>query len=219
MDALIPIINDLQNVFNTVEGDIIDLPQIVVVGCQSSGKSSVLESIVGTDFLPRGSGIVTRRPLVLQLVHVNKTDEQYGEFLHQPGVKYTSFDDMREEIQAETDRSTGTGKNVTNQPINLCIKDSHVPNLTMVDLPGLTKVAVEGQDPNIVEMIHTMVLQYISKPGALILAVTPANQDLANSDSLRIAREVDPNGERTIGVITKVDLMDAGTDAGPILRN
>ena len=219
MDALIPVINDLQNVFNTIEGDLIDLPQIVVVGCQSSGKSSVLESIVGRDFLPRGSGIVTRRPLILQLLHVDPMEEQYGMFAHQPGVKYTSFSDIRDEIQAETDRSTGTGKNVSNQAINLTIRDSNVPNLTLVDLPGLTKVAVEDQDPSIVEMIHTMVLQYIMKPGALILAVTPANQDLANSDSLKIAREVDPNGERTIGVITKVDLMDAGTDAGPILRN
>ena len=112
MDALIPIINDLQNVFNTIEGDLINLPQIVVVGCQSSGKSSVLESIVGRDFLPRGAGIVTRRPLVLQLVHVDANDEQYGEFLHQPGKKYTSFIDIRDEISAETDRSTGTGKNV-----------------------------------------------------------------------------------------------------------
>jgi replication fork clamp-binding protein CrfC len=219
MDALIPIINDLQNVFNTIEGDIIDLPQIVVVGCQSSGKSSVLESIVGRDFLPRGAGIVTRRPLVLQLVHIGPEEDSYGEFLHQKGVKYTSFYDIRDEISAETDRSTGTGKNVTNQPINLCIRDQNVPNLTMVDLPGLTKVAVEGQDESIVEMIRTMVLSYISKPTSLILAVTPANQDLANSDSLHIARQVDPNGERTIGVITKIDLMDAGTDAGALLRN
>ncbi|EAY18631.1 Dynamin central region family protein [Trichomonas vaginalis G3] len=219
MENLIPIVNDLQNVFNTIEGDLVDLPQIVVVGCQSSGKSSVLESIVGRDFLPRGAGIVTRRPLVLQLVHVDPEDDQYAMFLHQPGKKYTRFAEIRDEISAETDRSTGTGKNVTNQPINLTIRDSSVPNLTMVDLPGLTKVAVEGQDPNIVEMIHTMVLQFITKPNSLILAVTPANQDLANSDSLKIAREVDPNGERTIGVITKIDLMDAGTDAGLVLRN
>jgi len=219
MDALIPIINNLQNVFNTIGGELIDFPQIVVVGCQSSGKSSVLEAVVGRDFLPRGSGIVTRRPLILQLIHVDQSEEQYGEFLHQPGKKFLSFLDIRKEIEAETDRSTGTTKNVSNQPINLCIRDSSVPNLTMVDLPGLTKVAVEGQDPAIVEMIHTMVLEFITRPNALILAVTPANQDLANSDSLRIAREVDPDGERTIGVITKIDLMDQGTDAGPILRN
>ena len=70
MDALIPVINKLQEVFATVGSDIIHLPQIVVVGAQSCGKSSVLENIVGKDFLPRGSGIVTRRPLILQVQHV-----------------------------------------------------------------------------------------------------------------------------------------------------
>ena len=70
MDSLIPVINKLQDVFNAVGGEQIDLPQIVVVGSQSSGKSSVLENIVGRDFLPRGSGIVTRRPLILQLIHI-----------------------------------------------------------------------------------------------------------------------------------------------------
>lgn len=76
MECLIPIINKLQNVFATVgaESNCIQLPQIIVVGSQSSGKSSVLEAIVGRDFLPRGSGIVTRRPLILQLQHVDKDD-------------------------------------------------------------------------------------------------------------------------------------------------
>src|SRR5690554_3076732 len=75
MESLIPIINKLQDVFNTIGAETIQLPQIVVVGAQSSGKSSVLESIVGRDFLPRGPGIVTRRPLVLQLQHVDKDDK------------------------------------------------------------------------------------------------------------------------------------------------
>ena len=70
MDSdLIAVVNKLQDTFNHIGGDAVDLPQIVVVGSQSSGKSSVLETIVGRDFLPRGQGIVTRRPLVLQLIH------------------------------------------------------------------------------------------------------------------------------------------------------
>uniref|UniRef100_A0A8C2J4H5 dynamin GTPase n=2 Tax=Cyprinus carpio TaxID=7962 RepID=A0A8C2J4H5_CYPCA len=76
MEALIPVINKLQDVFNTVGADIIQLPQIAVVGTQSSGKSSVLESLVGKDLLPRGTGIVTRRPLILQLVHVDPEDRR-----------------------------------------------------------------------------------------------------------------------------------------------
>ena len=67
MNNLIPIINKLQDVFNAIGESPIDLPQIVVIGSQSSGKSSVLESIVGREFLPRGTGVVTRRPLVIQL--------------------------------------------------------------------------------------------------------------------------------------------------------
>lgn len=73
------------------------LPSVAVLGGQSSGKSSVLESIVGKDFLPRGSGIVTRRPLVLQL---HKQDgEEYGEFLHARGKKFTDFQAICKEIQ------------------------------------------------------------------------------------------------------------------------
>jgi dynamin 1-like protein len=75
MEALIPVINKLQDVFNTVGADIIQLPQIFVVESQSSGKSSVLESLVGRDLLPRGTGIVTQRLLILQLVHVSLEDK------------------------------------------------------------------------------------------------------------------------------------------------
>ncbi|KAG8237709.1 hypothetical protein J437_LFUL017497 [Ladona fulva] len=77
MEALIPVINKLQDVFNTIGADVIQLPQIVVVGTQSSGKSSLIESLVGRPFLPRGTGIVTRRPLILQLVYCPKDNREY----------------------------------------------------------------------------------------------------------------------------------------------
>ena len=70
MEGLIPVVNKLQDVFSAVGNSPLYLPQIVVIGAQSSGKSSVLENIVGRTFLPRGVGIVTRRPLILQLVHL-----------------------------------------------------------------------------------------------------------------------------------------------------
>lgn len=92
-------------------------------------------------------------------------------------------------------------------------------NLTLVDLPGLTKVPVGDQPKDIEQLIRGMIMQFISKPNCLILAVSPANADLANSDALKLAREVDPQGLRTIGVITKLDLMDDGTDARDILDN
>ncbi|KAL9256676.1 Dynamin-related protein [Drosera capensis] len=192
------------------------LPAIAVVGGQSSGKSSVLESIVGKDFLPRGSGIVTRRPLVLQLHKVDENRE-WAEFMHIPRKKFTDFAAVRKEIADETDRETGRSKQISSVPIHLSIYSPNVVNLTLVDLPGLTKVAVEGQPDSIVQDIENMVRSFIEKPNCIILAISPANQDLATSDAIKISREVDPKGERTFGVLTKIDLMDKGTDAVDIL--
>ncbi|XP_014885507.1 dynamin-2 isoform X2 [Poecilia latipinna] len=217
MEDLIPLINKLQDAFSSIgQSCNLDLPQIAVVGGQSAGKSSVLENFVGRDFLPRGSGIVTRRPLILQLVN-NKAE--YAEFLHCKGRKFVDFDEVRMEIEAETDRITGSNKGISPVPINLRVYSPNVLNLTLIDLPGMTKVAVGDQPPDIEHQIRDMLLQFIVKESCLILAVTPANTDLANSDALKIAKEVDPQGLRTIGVITKLDLMDEGTDARDILEN
>ncbi|KAL1828638.1 hypothetical protein DCAR_0207879 [Daucus carota subsp. sativus] len=191
------------------------LPSIAVVGGQSSGKSSVLESVVGKDFLPRGSGIVTRRPLVLQLYH--KEGREYAKFAH-TSQTFTDFSAVRKEIADETDRETGRSKAISTKPIYLSIYSPNVVNLTLIDLPGLTKVAVDGQSDSIVQDIENMVRSYIEKPNCIILAVSPANQDLATSDAIKISREVDPRGERTFGVLTKIDLMDKGTDAVEILE-
>ncbi|XP_033500868.1 dynamin-2 isoform X3 [Epinephelus lanceolatus] len=217
MEDLIPLINKLQDAFSSIgQSCNLDLPQIAVVGGQSAGKSSVLENFVGRDFLPRGSGIVTRRPLILQLVN-NKAE--YAEFLHCKGKKFVDFEEVRAEIESETDRITGSNKGISPIPINLRVYSPHVLNLTLIDLPGMTKVAVGDQPVDIEHQIRDMLLQFITKESCLILAVTPANTDLANSDALKIAKEVDPQGLRTIGVITKLDLMDEGTDAKDILEN
>ncbi|XP_058139022.1 dynamin-1-like protein isoform X7 [Dasypus novemcinctus] len=230
MEALIPVINKLQDVFNTVGADIIQLPQIVVVGTQSSGKSSVLESLVGRDLLPRGTGIVTRRPLILQLVHVSQGDqrkttgeengveaEEWGKFLHTKNKLYTDFDEIRQEIENETERISGNNKGVSPEPIHLKIFSPNVVNLTLVDLPGMTKVPVGDQPKDIELQIRELILRFISNPNSIILAVTAANTDMATSEALKISREVDPDGRRTLAVITKLDLMDAGTDAMDVL--
>ncbi|XP_052408672.1 dynamin-3 isoform X8 [Carassius gibelio] len=217
MEDLIPLINKLQDAFSSIgQSCNLDLPQIAVVGGQSAGKSSVLENFVGRDFLPRGSGIVTRRPLILQLVN-NKAE--YAEFLHCKGRKFVDFDEVRQEIEAETDRITGSNKGISPIPINLRVYSPHVLNLTLIDLPGMTKVAVGDQPLDIEHQIRDMLLQFVTRESCLILAVTPANTDLANSDALKLSKEVDPQGLRTIGVITKLDLMDEGTDARDILEN
>jgi dynamin 1-like protein len=102
-------------------------------------------------------------------------------------------------------------------PIYLTIYSPVVPNLTLVDMPGLTKVAIEGQPASIVQDLEDMCKQYIKGDNAIILAVSPANADLATSDALRLAKDVDPLGERTIGVLTKIDIMDKGTDCRDVL--
>uniref|UniRef100_A0A8D0DBF3 Interferon-induced GTP-binding protein Mx n=1 Tax=Sander lucioperca TaxID=283035 RepID=A0A8D0DBF3_SANLU len=217
MEDLIPLVNRLQDALSSVgQSCSLYLPQIAVVGGQSAGKSSVLENFVGRDFLPRGSGIVTRRPLILQLLSANT---EYGEFFHCKGKKFTDFDEIRKEIEAETRRLTGSNKGISPVPINLRIYSPHVLNLTLVDLPGITKVPVGDQPADIEYQIRDMIMQFICKENCLILAVTPANTDLANSDALKLAKDVDPQGQRTIGVITKLDLMDEGTDARNILEN
>eukprot|EP00608_Synchroma_pusillum_P011384 CAMPEP_0198427610 /NCGR_PEP_ID=MMETSP1452-20131203/6025_1 /TAXON_ID=1181717 /ORGANISM="Synchroma pusillum, Strain CCMP3072" /LENGTH=570 /DNA_ID=CAMNT_0044147985 /DNA_START=24 /DNA_END=1733 /DNA_ORIENTATION=- len=240
MDRLVPVVNRLQDVFLSVGSTPLDLPQIVVIGSQSSGKSSVLENIVGRDFLPRGTGIVTRRPLVLQLNHLAPAEgsgggseegssegkeappaagEEWGEFLHLPGQRFYDFGEIRAEIQRETDRVTGRNKGISDKTINLRIFSPHVLNLTLVDLPGMTRVSVGDQPEDIEHQIRDMCLSFISSPNAIVLAVSASNTDLANSDALQLARLVDPEGERTIGVLTKLDLMDPGTDAADVLLN
>ncbi|KAH9958840.1 dynamin protein dnm1 [Russula dissimulans] len=213
-EDLIKLVNKLQDTFGNLGGEL-DMPQLVVVGSQSAGKSSVLENIVGRDFLPRGQGIVTRRPLVLQLIHTPGGDE-WGQFLHLD-KRFADFAEIRREIEQETFRVAGQNKGVSKLPIHLRIYSPNVLDLTLVDLPGLTKIPVGDQPSDIERQIRSLVLDYISKPNCVVLAVSAANVDLANSDSLKLARSVDPQGRRTIGVLTKLDLMDAGTHALDIL--
>ncbi|GMH17911.1 hypothetical protein Nepgr_019752 [Nepenthes gracilis] len=216
--SVIPIINKLQDIAAQLgSSPEFDLPQVAVVGSQSSGKSSVLEALVGRDFLPRGSDICTRRPLVFQLVQIKRkddgTDEEWGELLHLPGKKFYDFHEIRRQIQAETDREAGANKVVSDKQIRLKIFSPNVLDITLVDLPGITKVPVGDQPSDIEARIRTMIMSYINVESCLILAVTPANSDLANSDALQMAGIVDPDGHRTIGVLTKLDIMDRGTDA------
>ena len=198
----------------------------------------MLENIVGRDFLPRGSGIVTRRPLILQLinvpserddrpndddVHVPHTPEsvagqrEWAEFHHLLSQKFYDFAEVKREIENETARIAGNNKGINRQPINLKIYSPHVLSLTLVDLPGLTKVPIGDQPSDIERQTRNLITEYIAKPNSIILAVSPANVDIVNSEALKLARYVDPTGKRTIGVLTKLDLMDHGTNAMDIL--
>ncbi len=105
----------------------------------------------------------------------------------------------------------GDNKGICPEPISLKFYSTKVLSLTMVDLPGLTKVPVGDQPEDIENQIRSLLAKYIANPNSIILAVSPANADIATSESLKIARDVDPDGRRTLAVVTKLDLMDAGT--------
>mmetsp|Transcript_71963 Transcript_71963/g.203998 ORF Transcript_71963/g.203998 Transcript_71963/m.203998 type:complete len:689 (+) Transcript_71963:374-2440(+) len=189
---------------------------IAVVGSQSAGKSSVLENIVGRSFLPRGNGIVTRCPCEIRM-HATESEE-YGMFKgsNEPDRKYFDFNDIRLKIESETDRLAGK-KGLTVDAILLDIYSPNVLDLTLVDLPGAVRTVAEGQDLDTPAKIQQMILRYIAQPNCIILAVSAANNDLAVSDAIALSQQVDPKGERTIGVLTKLDLMDEGTNARRII--
>jgi hypothetical protein len=190
MQSLIPCVNKLQAIFSQLKFSPVDLPEVVAIGGQSAGKTSVIENLVGKDFLPRGSGIVTRRPLVLQLVHTEAGTSEYGEFAHLEGRRFDDFKQISQEIENDTQKVCGGSKGVNMQPIILKIFSPNVLDLTLVDTPGMTKVPVQGQPADIGDQIKNMVCHYVSRPNRMILAVTAANQDLANSDALQLAKQV-----------------------------
>lgn len=223
MESLIQTINKLQDVFAVVNANPIDLPQIIVVGSQSSGKSSVLESLVGKSFLPRGTGIVTRAPLILQMIKYTDKDREFmlkltnndnikewACFSHKPNIVFKDFDEVRQEIENRTDILAGDNKGITDKPIVLQVYTS-LYTLTFVDLPGITKIPVGNQPKDIDEQIEQLIFKYVQQSNSIILAVVTANTDIATSESLKIAKISDPEGARTIAVVTKLDLIDQGT--------
>ncbi|CAM5076347.1 unnamed protein product [Natator depressus] len=197
------------------------LPAIAVIGDQSSGKSSVLEALSGVA-LPRGSGIVTRCPLVLKLKKLAPQQEWKGkisywdidEELHHPSV-------VEKEIRKAQDAIAGEGVGISQELISLEISSPNVPDLTLIDLPGIARVAVGNQPQDIGEQIKKLIKKFIAKQETINLIVVPSNVDIATTEALKMAQEVDPDGERTLGILTKPDLVDRGTESSvvDIVRN
>ncbi|KAK0223003.1 P-loop containing nucleoside triphosphate hydrolase protein [Armillaria fumosa] len=202
------------------QSDALKLPSIVVIGSQSSGKSSVLEAIVGHEFLPKGNNMVTRRPIELTLVHTPAADGktvEYGEF---PGMGLGKIKDFNiiQRTLTELNLAVPTSDAVSNEPIDLRIYSPNVPDLTLIDLPGYVQISSMDQPETLKEKIAALCEKYIKEPN-IILAVCAADVDLANSPALRASRKVDPLGLRTIGVITKMDLVEAEQGASILSGN
>ena len=182
------------------------LPSIVVIGSQSSGKSSVLEAIVGHEFLPKGSNMVTRRPIELTLVNTPGSKEEYGEFPDLGLRRITDFSSIQRTL-TELNLAVPDTECVSDDPIHLTVYSPNVPDLSLIDLPGYIQVVGQNQPLQLKHKITELCDKYIQAPN-VILAISAADVDLANSTALRASRRVDPRGERTIGVITKMDLVD-----------
>ena len=227
---------NIGNVLNSifVNRTDIEIPRLVVVGSQSSGKSSILNSILGMDILPTGSNMVTRGPLQLELIQTKKDVKAcFGEYIESNWVNLNeipiTYPDPTAEQKIEicsmikqlTNQYAGDGMNITESPIYLRIYSPDIPNLSMVDLPGLTMVACtdKGQPKDIKDRIRNLVGKYISNKESIIMAVMPARTDIEADIALDLIKEHDPRCERTVGILTKLDLMNEGTDITDLLEN
>ncbi|KAI9005075.1 P-loop containing nucleoside triphosphate hydrolase protein [Hyaloraphidium curvatum] len=207
---------EVRNILKTIDhDDALHLPSIVVVGSQSSGKSSVLESIVGQEFLPKGTNMVTRRPIELTLIYTPDSNAEYAEFPQLGLGKVSDFTKVQRTL-SDLNLAVPESECVSDKPIELRIYSPNVPDLTMVDLPGYIQITNKNQPPLLKQKIQELCDKYISENN-IVLAVSAADVDLANSEALRASRKVDPLGLRTIGVITKMDLVDPNYGVG-ILR-
>ncbi|KAF2705912.1 hypothetical protein K504DRAFT_439257 [Pleomassaria siparia CBS 279.74] len=207
---------EIRGLLQTVgQSETLSLPSIVVIGSQSSGKSSVLEAIVGHEFLPKGLNMVTRRPIELTLVNTPEAHAEYGEFPALGLGKITDFGQIQRTL-TDLNLAVPVQDCVSDDPIQLRIYSPNVPDLSLIDLPGYIQVTGRDQPIELKEKITGLCEKYIRAPN-VILAISAADVDLANSTALRASRKVDPRGERTIGVITKMDLVDA--ERGAALLN
>ncbi|TRY82563.1 hypothetical protein DNTS_030575 [Danionella cerebrum] len=207
-----PCIDTIDNLRSLgVEKDLA-LPAIAVIGDQSSGKSSVLEALSGVP-LPRGSGIVTRCPLELKMIRTKDEDKWQGRISY-PNHEEDFSDpaEVEKKIREAQDEMAGVGVGISEELISLQITSPNVPDLTLIDLPGIARVAVKGQPENIGEQIKRLIRQFVTKQETINLVVVPCNVDIATTEALRIAQEYDPEGERTLGILTKPDLVDKGTE-------
>ncbi|KAM8916841.1 interferon-induced GTP-binding protein Mx-like [Spinachia spinachia] len=188
------------------------LPAIAVIGDQSSGKSSVLEALSGVA-LPRGSGIVTRCPLELKMKRKREGEEWYGKISYKGHEEVINDPaDVEKMIREAQKTLAGVGVGISDDLISLEIASPDVPDLTLIDLPGITRVAVKGQPENIGDQIKRLIHTFITKQETISLVVVPSNVDIETTEALKMAQEVDPSGDRTLGILTKPDLVDKGTE-------
>ena len=191
-------------------GKEIHIPQIAVMGDQSSGKSSVLEAISGIQF-PRGTGLVTRCPTQITMRRGTVRCMEVHADGEVRSVKIGEEREIERHITELTDKLRGDKEFCSvDKHIEIKLTDSDTPDLTIIDLPGIVRTETAGQTKVVKDEVDKILQKYLEQPGTIILAVIPCNVDIATVDILERASKVDPNGKRTVGVLTKPDLVDDG---------
>ncbi|CAK4033018.1 interferon-induced GTP-binding mx2 [Lecanosticta acicola] len=216
-------------------GEYVDLPQIVVVGDESCGKSSVLEGLIKKP-LPRDSGLCTRfatqivfRRAAQSGIFVSIMPEQNAPQEHisslrawaksVPSLDSQAFVDIMREVHEVMGLSGGVDDTGARKPtfsndvlrLEICGPDQE--HLSVIDIPGIFKSTTEGLTTKAdIQLVRNMVKSYMDNPRSVILAVIPANVDVATQEILELAGEADPQQDRTLGVLTKPDLVDKGAE-------
>jgi interferon-induced GTP-binding protein Mx1 len=215
-----PYIDLVDNLRSSGVDQDVSLPSVVVIGDQSTGKSSVLEAISGVQ-LPRGAGIVTRCALELRL---KKMRGKTADGRWQGRLRYftpegpqeknlESPDEVEASVIEAQNALAGTGKGVSEDgKIELEVSSPNVPDLTLIDLPGITRVPAPGQPQNIGDQIKHLIKKHIVKGETIILCVIPCTSDITTTEALVFAQEADPEGARTLGVLTRADQTGCGEE-------
>ena len=196
------------------------IPQIAVFGDQSSGKSSLLESISGIPF-PKGTGLVTKCPTRITMSKC-EDDSPWSAELHLPSIieeseraalskRVFSQKELADLlVKAAALVTSKTTEEFSTEIIHAVVESPNTPDLSVIDLPGIIRTTTAGQNKAVIAKVDELLNNFMKQPETVILAVIPANQDIATIDVLERAYNYDPMGVRTIGVLTKPDLIDKG---------